>query len=152
MTQASSRSVASSIAIAAVLLGGCSTNPAPSSSNQPTSGASSPRSSSTTVKDGGTKTMTELFRGKFAGVEVFEAPGGGIRVKIRNSGRVSATFDTRDSDVGDPIYVVDGAEVSAPDGTIFIDPNIISKIEVDRVGALYGIRGSNGVIKITTKH
>jgi outer membrane receptor protein involved in Fe transport len=96
--------------------------------------------------------MAELFRGKFPGVEVFEAPGGGIRVKIRNSGALNGDLSSRNSDVGDPIYVVDNVEVSAPDGVLFMDPNTIAKIEVERVSALYGIRGSNGVIKITTKH
>jgi outer membrane receptor protein involved in Fe transport len=148
----SSRTTCAALA-AGFVLGACASNPQTSQSPQPTSGASSPRTSSATVPAGGTpKTMAELFRGKFPGVEVFEAPGGGIRVKIRNSGALNGDLSSRNSDVGDPIYVVDNVEVSAPDGVLFMDPNSIARIEVERVSALYGIRGSNGVIKITTKH
>jgi hypothetical protein len=127
--------------LAALIVCGCSTNRAAESDAAP-----KPKSttSSAVITDASGKTTADLFHGKFAGVEAYATAQGGFRIKIRNSGALNA-------EGGDPIYVVDGLEVSAPDGTLYLDPNNIVKIEVERVSTLYGIRGSNGVVKITTK-
>jgi TonB-dependent SusC/RagA subfamily outer membrane receptor len=91
--------------------------------------------------------MQELFAGRFPGVEVRRAPGGGIRIQIRGSS----------SFVGDsePLYIIDGARVqSGPGGLLFLDPQDIAKIEVLKdIGStsVYGSEGTNGVILITTK-
>lgn len=93
------------------------------------------------------KGVEELFAGRFPGVEVAKAPGGGVTIRIRGSSTV----------VGDsePLYIIDGARVqSGPGGLLFINPNDIKKIEVLKdIGStsFYGSEGTNGVILITTK-
>jgi outer membrane receptor for ferrienterochelin and colicin len=42
-------------------------------------------------------------------------------------------------------------EVAAPDGALYIDPDSITRIEVERVSSLYGSRAMNGIVKITTR-
>jgi outer membrane receptor protein involved in Fe transport len=136
--------LAAAVAAAAAILSGCSANRAAGEAGAGTGAATSEKSSTTTIKDGGDKSLAELLRNKFPGVDVTQVAGGGIRVKIRNSGLTESG--------GDPLYIVDGVEVATPDGTLYIDPNNIAKIEVDKgVTALYGIKGANGVVKITTK-
>jgi TonB-dependent SusC/RagA subfamily outer membrane receptor len=93
------------------------------------------------------RSMAELFQGKFPGVQVFQDPGGGIRIRIRNAGTINGG--------GDPLFVLDGVPLqNNPDGLIFIDPNEIAKIEVLKdIGStsIYGIQGANGVVLITRK-
>src|SRR6266480_1019467 len=75
-------------------------------------------------------------------------PGGGIAVQIRGPTSLSLS--------NAPLYVVDGVPIKpGPNGTLsWINPNDIASIEVvkDPAGtAMYGVRGANGVIIITTK-
>ena len=92
-------------------------------------------------------TMAELFVGKFSGVQVLTASGGGITLRIRNGG----TGYNR----GAPLIVVDGVPMTR--GTselLFIDPADIDTIEVLKSAAsssFYGFQGVNGVVLITTK-
>jgi TonB-dependent SusC/RagA subfamily outer membrane receptor len=56
----------------------------------------------------------------------------------------------------EPLYVVDGVPVDAgPNGTLnWLNPLDIASITVLKYGAstaIYGVRGANGVIVITTK-
>lgn len=133
-------------AAAAPILSGCS-HPAPDTQSGPTGPSSS---KSITVKDANGKTTAELFRGRFPGVDVTEVPGRGIKVRIRNPGGQESF---RNGESGEPLYVVDGLPIEAVDGTLFIDPTTITKIEIVDTASLslYGIRGANGVVKITTK-
>ena len=91
--------------------------------------------------------MAEIFVGKFPGVQVLPAPGGGISLRIRNGG----TFYNR----GNPLIVLDGVPMTP--GTaelLFIDPDDIDTIEVLKDAAsssFYGLQGANGVVLITTK-
>lgn len=50
----------------------------------------------------------------------------------------------------DPLFIVDGTEVS---GISFINPNDVRSINIlkDASSSIYGARGANGVILITTK-
>jgi TonB-dependent SusC/RagA subfamily outer membrane receptor len=93
------------------------------------------------------RSMRELFTGRFPGVQVFEAPDGGISIRIRGAGTIYGS--------GEPLYVVDGVQLqSGSGGLLFIDPASIAKIEVLKdVGstAIYGVQGANGVIVIKTK-
>jgi TonB-dependent SusC/RagA subfamily outer membrane receptor len=89
----------------------------------------------------------ELLAGRFPGVQVFRV-GGGIAVRIRGGSSI----------MGDnqPLYVIDGMTIDAgPDGALVgVNPNDIEKIEVLKdisSISLYGSRGANGVILITTK-
>jgi TonB-dependent SusC/RagA subfamily outer membrane receptor len=135
------------LALAACVLVGCAPGGKGTSGGDPKPAASGTKSSSSTVTDANGRSMAELLQGKFPGVQVFQAPGGGIQIRIRNAG----TFNGG----GEPLYVLDGMPLqNNPDGLLFIDPGTIAKIEVLKdVGstAIYGIQGANGVVKITTK-
>ena len=50
----------------------------------------------------------------------------------------------------DPLFVVDGVAV---DDVSFLNPNDVKRVEVlkDSAAAIYGMRGANGVIVITTR-
>jgi len=93
------------------------------------------------------QSMEELFVGRFPGVEVFRAPGGGVRINIRGRNTFAGS--------GEPLYIIDGSRVqSGNGGLLFLDPEEIAKIEVLKdIGStsLYGSEGANGVIIITTK-
>lgn len=96
--------------------------------------------------------------GKLAGVQVMQtngAPGGGISIKVRGTGTITAGSD--------PLYVVDGVPLSDNDASgpgfkvnplNMINPNDIESVDVLKdasAAAIYGSRGSNGVVIITTK-
>lgn len=90
----------------------------------------------------------ELLAGRFSGVEVIPMVGGGMAVRIR--GQTSLLGNN------DPLYVIDGMAVDAPpgQGLAGINPADIAKIEVLKdpgSTSMYGIRGANGVVVITTK-
>lgn len=85
----------------------------------------------------------QALQGKVAGVEIVQdaAPGGAPTVRVRGVGSFSNT---------DPCYVVDGLIMSSIE---FLNPNDIQSIEVLKdasATAIYGSRGANGVIIITT--
>ena len=90
--------------------------------------------------------VTQILQGKVAGVDVSinnNAPGAGAKVRVRGLGSLNSSLD--------PLYVVDG--VTGVDGNS-INPNDIASLEVLKDAsstAIYGARGSNGVIMITTK-
>src|SRR5690606_30236699 len=52
-----------------------------------------------------------------------------------------------------PLFVLDGVPVAQTSGTVGVNPRDVRRIEVMRDGsvALYGFRGANGVVIITTK-
>ncbi len=85
--------------------------------------------------------------GKLAGVQVQEvsgAPGRGLAVKVRGVGSINNSTA--------PLYVVDGYPINS--GLDNINPSDIESIEVLKdaaSAAIYGSRGSNGVVLITTK-
>ena len=86
-----------------------------------------------------------LLQGRAAGVQVTQtsgAPGSGISVKIRGTGSVGNS---------DPLYVVDGIFLNEID---HINSSDIASMEVLKdasATAIYGSRGANGVVLITTK-
>jgi TonB-dependent SusC/RagA subfamily outer membrane receptor len=92
--------------------------------------------------------LEDLLRGKVAGVDVIPGPGGGVQVIIR--GRSSLLGSNQ------PLYVIDGiaARMTPGGGTPILNPADIESIEVLKdasATAIYGSRGANGVILITTK-
>jgi TonB-dependent starch-binding outer membrane protein SusC len=92
--------------------------------------------------------VEELLIGKFAGVEVIQDNNGGYTVLIRGMGSAAPG--------GQPLWVIDGAayEVHTSDALSWVNPNSVVKIEVLKNAtdiALYGRRGSNGVIVVTTR-
>ena len=111
--------------------------------------AASPSSSTDTssVINSDGKSMEDLFAGRFAGVTVSPTDRGGLLIRIRGG---SNTFYGSD----EPLFVVDDVPLQAGShGIVYLNPHDIQKIEVLKNPAdiaLYGIRGGNGVIKITT--
>lgn len=86
------------------------------------------------------------LKGKAAGVNIFSntgQPGGEMRVIIRGISTINSSAN--------PLYVVDGVVMS---NFQFLNPNDIESIEVLKdasSAAIYGARGANGVILVTTK-
>ncbi len=96
---------------------------------------------------GGTiSNVGQAIQGKAAGVLVQQtnfAPGGGIAVTIRGGNSINAS--------NEPLYVVDGF---ISDYGNLINPNDIADIQILKdasATAIYGSRGANGVVLITTK-
>ncbi len=98
--------------------------------------------------------VSQGLQGKVAGVNVTMnggAPGGNMIVRIRGNNSVIGS--------NDPLYVVDGFPVTSGNAgetnlLSTINPGDIESIEVLKdasATAIYGSRGSNGVILITTK-
>ncbi len=93
------------------------------------------------------RTVADLLVDRFPGVDVRSLPGGGVSVRIRGAYSVLGT---------EPLYVVDGLpEIVGPNGALAdLDPNDVQRIEVlkgPEAAALWGERGSNGVVVVTTK-
>ena len=91
--------------------------------------------------------VTEALAGRVAGVDVAMnsgRPGSATRVRIRGNNSINSS--------NDPLYVVDG--IIGVGGIEFLNPNDIESIEVLKdasATAIYGARGANGVILVTTK-
>ena len=96
----------------------------------------------------------QLLQGKVAGVNVTSAtgePGGALSITIRGPGGVRSRST--------PLFVVDGlpldnASTGGGDPLNFINPNDIESFDVLKdasATAIYGSRGANGVVIITTK-
>ena len=104
------------------------------------------------------------LQGRLTGVNVVSndgAPGGGISIQIRGTNSFQGSTE--------PLYVIDGVPISdSNDDTINFDssspnysnalsslnPNDIASIEILKdasATAIYGSRGANGVVLITTK-
>lgn len=86
------------------------------------------------------------LKGKASGVNIFSnsgQPGGNTRVIIRGVGTINSSTE--------PLYVVDGVVM---EDFKYVNPNDIERIEVLKdasSAAIYGARGANGVIMVTTK-
>ena len=108
-------------------------------------------SSIASIKGKELQTMTvgnaaESLQGKVAGVQITGAGGPGAQPRVLIRGISTVNLST------DPLYVIDGI----PMGTSinFLSNNEIESMEVLKdasASAIYGSRGSNGVILITTK-
>ncbi|MFK7848938.1 MAG: TonB-dependent receptor plug domain-containing protein, partial [Rhodothermales bacterium] len=99
------------------------------------------------TKDAPIKSAADILRGRVAGVQVSEVPGGGIRVQVRGQNTFMAG--------NEPLYVVDGFPLRTTNGVLFdINPHDVESITVLKDAAstaIYGSRGANGVVLITTK-
>lgn len=108
-----------------------------------------------------TSTFEQSLRGSIAGIQASAldgAPGSNTEVRIRGIGSITASSE--------PLYVIDGIPIQAGslatndnDGAssnimASINPNDIESISILKDAAstaIYGSRGANGVILITTK-
>lgn len=92
----------------------------------------------------------QALGGRVAGVQVVSGdgqPGQEANIIIRGSNTISDVSD------GTPLYVIDGFATEDPNAGA-INPNDIESIDVLKdasATAIYGARGANGVIIITTK-
>lgn len=90
--------------------------------------------------------VTQLIQGRIPGVHVTQSsgtPGAGASIRIRGTNSITAG--------NEPLFVIDGFP-GAPLNAL--DPGDIESIEVLKdasSAAIYGSRGANGVILITTK-
>ncbi|WP_228713894.1 SusC/RagA family TonB-linked outer membrane protein [Arundinibacter roseus] len=105
--------------------------------------------------------IDQALQGQASGVQISQSsgtPGGGISVRIRGNTSISAS--------NRPLFIVDGVPVydgpvsgrsfgGQEDNTLaIINPNDIESLEVLKdasAKAIYGSRGANGVVIITTK-
>ncbi|MDO5968752.1 TonB-dependent receptor [Flavivirga aquimarina] len=91
--------------------------------------------------------LDQALQGRAAGVQVTTvngAPGSGATIRIRGGNSITAG--------NEPLYVIDGFVGGGDLNTI--NPNDIESIEILKDAsstAIYGSRGANGVILITTK-
>jgi len=127
---------------------GAARQPAPDSPGRTTEGVRNPDVADADELAGTSAVQAEeLLAGRFPGVQVVRVPGG-ISVRIR--GGTSALGNN------EPLFIVDGLQVQATPGgaLVGISPLDIARIEVLKdIGAtaLYGVRGANGVVVITTR-
>lgn len=90
----------------------------------------------------------QAIAGKMPGVTVMQTSGDpeGSNLMVRVRGVSSATAGN------DPLYIIDGVPIE--NGLMNLNPNDVESMEVLKdasSAAIYGSRGSNGVILITTK-
>lgn len=89
----------------------------------------------------------EQSQGKLAGVDIVRAngsPGAPVQIRIRGNRSINAS--------NEPLYVIDGIPTTA--NISDFNPNDIESMEVLKDAsavAIYGSRGANGVVLITTK-
>ena len=98
------------------------------------------------IRDLAVTRADQAIQGKLAGVQVKPSsgePGAAPQIRIRGIGSISAAAD--------PLYVVDGVPMSSIQ---MLNPNDIESIDVLKdasATAIYGSRGSNGVVLVATK-
>lgn len=90
----------------------------------------------------------EAMQGKAAGVDITsnERPGEIGQVRIRGTRSLTAS--------NDPLYVVDGIPLMSTSGIESLNPQDIESVDILKdasATAIYGSRGANGVVLVTTK-
>ncbi len=99
------------------------------------------------LKDFPLSSAAEALQGKLAGVQLISSegsPGADILVRVRGGSSI-----TQDNS---PLYIVDGVQVE--NALSVISPQDIANVDVLKdasTTAIYGARGANGVVIITTK-
>ncbi len=101
------------------------------------------------IKDIPSNSVEGLLQGRSAGLQVINSsqnPGAGATVRIRGGSSLQGS--------NAPLVVVDGFPLGDAGNLQQINPNDIESIEVLKdasASAIYGSRGANGVIMVTTK-
>ncbi len=99
------------------------------------------------IKDIPINSAADALTGRLAGVQVTSsegAPGSDVRIRVRGGGSI-----TQDNS---PLYVVDGIQLE--NALAVLSPQDIQSVDVLKdaaATAIYGARGANGVVIITTK-
>jgi TonB-linked SusC/RagA family outer membrane protein len=100
------------------------------------------------IKDIPVNSAAEALTGRLAGVQLTSSegtPGANVRIRVRGGGSI-----TQDNS---PLYVVDGIQIE--NALAVISPQDIASVDVLKDAAstaIYGARGANGVVIITTKN
>lgn len=110
------------------------------------------------LKEANKVNIGQALQGQIAGVDIVRSgnkPGAGINIMVRGQNSIAGMkgYDeiTNLNDINAPLYVVDGMFVSSIDD---ISPEDIERIDVLKDAsstAIYGSRGANGVIIVSTK-
>lgn len=90
--------------------------------------------------------MDQALQGRAAGVQVVQttgAPGATMKIRIRGANSISGN--------NNPLYVVDGMVVSDIGSINVNDVESMEVLKDASATAIYGSRGANGVVLITTK-
>ena len=104
------------------------------------------RVTSEELDKGNPTNIQNALKGKVSGVQIISnsgQPGAESKIRIRGTGTVNNS---------DPLYIVDG--MPSESGISHLNPSDIESIEVLKdaaSAAIYGARGANGVVLITTK-
>ena len=93
------------------------------------------------------QSIEEMLSGKFPAVTVDQTSNGGLKIRIRGG---NTSFYNGE----EPLIVIDDVPLpQGSNGILFLNPHDITKIVVLKNPAdvaIYGIRGANGVIKVST--
>lgn len=97
-------------------------------------------------KDQPIKQVSDALQGRVSGVQVQNSgvPGGTVKIRVRGSGSINRS--------NDPLYVIDG--IVRESGLTGLNPEDIQSMQILKDAsstAIYGSRGANGVVLITTK-
>ena len=97
-------------------------------------------------KDQPIKHVSDALQGRVSGVQVQSSgvPGGTVKIRVRGSGSINRS--------NDPLYVIDG--IVRESGLTGLNPDDIQSMQILKDAsstAIYGSRGANGVVLITTK-
>lgn len=93
--------------------------------------------------------IAQGLQGAAAGVVITQSsgdPNGGYSIRIRGVATMNGNTD--------PLWVVDGVQYGTNSNLSWLDPNDVESIEILKdasATAIYGARGANGVILVTTK-
>ena len=90
--------------------------------------------------------VSDALQGRVSGMQVQNSgvPGGTVKIRVRGSGSINRS--------NDPLYVIDG--IVRESGLTGLNPEDIRSMQVLKDAsstAIYGSRGANGVVLITTK-
>lgn len=103
--------------------------------------------SSEQIASQATTNVIEAIKGRVPGVEILSTgykPGDGIQIRVRGTRSLKAS--------NDPLYVLDGVPMAGGIGDL--TPGDIESIEILKdasATAIYGSRGANGVVLVTSK-
>jgi TonB-linked SusC/RagA family outer membrane protein len=90
--------------------------------------------------------VQDVLKGKVSGVQITSEsgqPGMDSKIRIRGTGTVNDS---------EPLYIIDG--MASSNGINYLNPSDIESIEILKdaaSAAIYGARGANGVVLVTTK-
>lgn len=139
------------LSLLAVLSAGCAHGRGKNQGEPSNAAPPDPSSGSTVTEEDMQRTNEPIemaLMGRVSGAWVTRTPDGGIAVRIRGATSIHGS--------NEPLYVIDGIPIQpGPNGSLVgINPYDIASIEVLKDAAnvsMYGVRGSNGVILISTK-